>query len=178
MVIDLYLPHRAAAGAIKRQDHAYVSAALMRSVRRRLPHVPDVFPIVGGVIFLVLGLLHAIYTFSDIRHPRRLVPDNPAVAAAMSGSKVRLSRGGTDMWRAWVGFNFSHSLGAVVFGALVACTGDCLRQWAPPSWLLLMFVAIGALYLVLGVRYWFRIPAVGIAMATACFLAAWVTYAF
>ena len=66
----------------------------------------------GGGIFLLLGILHALYTFLDIREPRRLVPQEPSVALAMVESPVRLARGGTTMWRAWVGFNFSHSLGA------------------------------------------------------------------
>ena len=73
--------------------------------------------IIGGSLFALLGLLHALYTFADISRPRRLVPDNPAVIEAMSSSGVRLARGGTTMWRAWVGFNFSHSLGAILFGS-------------------------------------------------------------
>jgi len=72
----------------------------------------------GGGIFLLLGLLHALYTFLDIGRPRRLVPQDPSVARAMAESQPRLARGGATMWRAWVGFNFSHSLGAVLFGGL------------------------------------------------------------
>jgi len=40
----------------------------------------------GGGIFVLLGSLHALYTFLDIRRPRRLVPQDPAVALAMKGS--------------------------------------------------------------------------------------------
>ena len=76
---------------------------------------------VGGGIFVLLGLLHALYTFLDIRRPRRLVPQDPAVALGMTTTPLRLSRGGTTMWRAWVGFNFSHGVGVVLFGVL--CTG-------------------------------------------------------
>jgi hypothetical protein len=74
--------------------------------------------IIGGVVFGVLGALHAIYTALDLRNPRRLVPDDPSVAHAMANSALRLSRGGTDMWRAWIVFNFSHSLGVLLVGAL------------------------------------------------------------
>jgi len=83
----------------------------------------------GGGIFVVLGLLHAIYTFADIRRPRRLVPDDPAVSAAMHRSHLRLARGRTTMWQAWVGFNFSHSLGVVLFGALSVAAGRSSRGW-------------------------------------------------
>ena len=60
--------------------------------------------ILGGVVCGVLGALHAIYTLQDLRKPRRLVPADPSVAQAMANSALRLSRGGTDMWRAWIGF--------------------------------------------------------------------------
>jgi hypothetical protein len=59
--------------------------------------------ILGGSIACVLGGLHAIYTLLDLRNPRWLVPVDPSVAQAMANSALRLSRGGTDMWRAWIG---------------------------------------------------------------------------
>jgi hypothetical protein len=131
---------------------------------------------IGGGIFVVLGLLHALYTFLDIRRPRRLVPDDPAVSAAMARSRVRLARGGTTMWRAWVGFNFSHSLGAVLFGALCIFAAAVTGTVAVPGWTLLLFFAIGLIYLAIGVLYWFRIPIAGIAVATGCLLVAWLNY--
>ena len=132
----------------------------------------------GGGIFVVLGFLHALYTFLDIRKPRRLVPDDPAIAAAMATSKLRLTRGRTTMWKAWVGFNFSHSVGAVLFGGLSIAAGTTFQTLPVPSWVLLLFAAIGAVYLVLAVLYWFRTPIAGIAIATACFLIAWFMYAW
>ena len=88
---------------------------------------------IGGVIFVLLGLLHALYTFLDTRRPRRLVPDDPAVSAAMARSHLRLTRGRTTMWQAWVGFNFSHSLGVVLFGALSTATGAIIAKMAAPG---------------------------------------------
>ena len=130
----------------------------------------------GGLVFALLGLLHGFYTWADTRTPRRLVPDARSVIDAMSSSSVRLSRGGTTMWRAWLGFNFSHSLGAVMFGAGCIAVGLSLRSMALPKAVLLIPVAIGCLYLWLAIRYWFRIPAIGIAVATACFAAGWMMY--
>jgi ABC-type antimicrobial peptide transport system permease subunit len=132
----------------------------------------------GGGIFLVLGLLHALYTFLDIGRPRRLVPQDPSVQAAMAESQLRLARGGTTMWRAWVGFNFSHSLGVVLFGVLCIGAGAAIGSVAIPAWMLLAFVAIGIGYLGLSLLYWFRIPTAGVALGTACLLSAWLTYAF
>lgn len=132
---------------------------------------------IGGGIFALLGCLHALYTFLDLRVPRRIVPDDPAVIAAMARSNVRLARGGTTMWKAWVGFNFSHSLGAVLFGALCIAIGSRLSELALSPVVLLVLPVISAIYLILGVRYWFRVPIAGIAIATACLLAAWLAYA-
>ena len=132
----------------------------------------------GGGIFLLLGILHALYTFLDIREPRRLVPQEPSVALAMAESPLRLARGGTTMWRAWVGFNFSHSLGAMLFGMLCAGAGLVLGTVVLPAWILFVLVLIALIYVGLSVLYWFRIPTMGITLATVCLVIAWLTYAF
>jgi hypothetical protein len=131
----------------------------------------------GGGIFVLLGFLHALYTFLDIRRPRRLVPHDPAVALAMTASFLRLSRGGTTMWRAWVGFNFSHSVGVILLGALCIGAGASFGAIIVPAWILLILVVISFIYLGLSVLYWFRIPTVGIAVASLCLLVAWLMYA-
>ncbi len=127
----------------------------------------------GGAIFIGLGGLHAVYTFLDLRNPRRLVPADPAVARAMANSVVRVSRGGTDMWRAWIGFNFSHSLGVLLLGVIAVCAGLRINL-LPTAIMPAVLTFIGCVYLVLGLRYWFRTPAIGVAIGTACFAAAWV----
>ena|SRR5450432_2676279 len=132
--------------------------------------------VAGGSVFAILGVLHAIYTLADIRRPRRLVPDDAAVIVAMSNSSVRLSRGGTTMWRAWVGFNFSHSVGAVIFGLGCVAMGIWLRSLMLPKGILLIPFAIGCIYLWLAIQYWFRIPVIGIAIGTSCLGAAWILY--
>ena len=136
-----------------------------------------VFLDLGGGIFMLLGLLHALYTYLDIHRPRRLVPQDPAVAIAMAESQLRLARGGTTMWRAWVGFNFSHSLGLVVFGLVCIYAGTMLGKTVLPPVALLVLVAIALIYLGLSVLYWFRIPTLGVALATVCLFVAWIMYA-
>jgi hypothetical protein len=131
---------------------------------------------IGGGIFVVLGLLHAIYTFLDIRDPRRLVPDDSAVSAAMTRSYLRLTGGRTTMWQAWVGFNFSHSLGVVLLGGLCMTMGAITTTMSVPGWVLLLPPAVGLIYVVIGAMYWFRIPIAGAAVGTACLFAAWLTY--
>ena len=115
--------------------------------------------------FGVLGGLHAIYTVLDLRNPRRLVPVDPSVAQAMANSALRLPRGGTDMWRAWIGFNLSHSLGLLLFAALAAWAG--FRVNTLPVGMMPVLSLIGCIYLVLAMRYWFRIPAINNAVVGA-----------
>jgi hypothetical protein len=128
--------------------------------------------ILGGTVFVALGSLHTVYTLLDLRNPRRLVPANPSVAQAMADSALRLSRGRTDMWRAWVGFNFSHSLGVLLYGALAVWAG--FRIKALPASVILVLTMIGCIYLVLALLYWFRSPAIGIAIGTGCFAVAFM----
>lgn len=79
----------------------------------------------------------------------------------------------TSLWNAWIGFNASHGLGVLLFGAtyLLLAVGhmSLLRESPALTWLP---VAGGAAYLALARRYWFRNPLTGISIATACFLAA------
>jgi hypothetical protein len=128
--------------------------------------------ILGGGVFGVLGALHAIYTLLDLRNPRRLVPADPSVAQAMANSAVRLSGGGMDMWRAWIGFNFTHSIGVLLFAALAIWAGARINRL--PAGIMPALTLIGCVYLVIALRYFYRSPAIGIAIGTGCFAAAWV----
>ena len=131
---------------------------------------------IAGLIYGVLGALHAIYTIADLRDPRRIVPDDPAVMAAMQTSKIRLTRGESTMWQGWVGFNLSHSLGALMFSAACFVIAACLRSFAFSPWVLLILAAVSAVYLLIAVQYWFRIPILGTAIATGCLGGAWLMY--
>ena len=132
--------------------------------------------VAGGAIYALLGFLHALYTWQDIARPRRIVPADRAVMEAMAGTGLRLAGNATTMWRAWVGFNFSHSLGAALFGAGCITAGLLLTPGAIPRAALLVPVMVSALYLVMAIKYWFRIPAGGTALATALFALALATY--
>jgi hypothetical protein len=133
----------------------------------------SVLLILGGAVFGVLGALHAIYTLLDLRDPRRLVPVDPLVAQAMANTSLRLSQGATDMWRAWIGFNFSHSLGVLLVGVLAMSTGAQARR-LPVGVIMPALTLIGCVYLVICLLYWFRTPALGVAIGTGCFAAAWL----
>ena len=131
---------------------------------------------IAGTIYGLLGTLHAVYTLRDIRSPRRIVPDDPALITAMQTSKIRITHGESTVWQGWIGFNLSHSLGALMFSAACFTVAACLRRFAFSPWVLLVLAAISAVYLLLAAQYWFRIPILGTAAATACLCAAWLLY--
>jgi hypothetical protein len=131
---------------------------------------------IAGLVYGLLGLLHALYTLLDIRDPRRIVPDDPQVLAAMQASKIRLTRGESTMWEGWVGFNLSHSLGALMLAAACFIVAACFRIFAFSPWALFALACVSAVYLLLAVQYWFRIPIIGTAVATASLSAAWLIY--
>ena len=132
--------------------------------------------ILAGSIYLVLGFVHALYVVLDLWKPSRIVPADAAVITAMQNTHVRLTNGTNTMWRAWVGFNLSHSLGMVLFGAACFTVAICLRVFAFAPWTLLALGLISGGYLAIGLPNWFRVPVWGIALATGALLAAWLLY--
>jgi hypothetical protein len=103
------------------------------------------------------------------------VPGDPNLTEAMRAGTLRLTRE-TTVWRAWIGFNLSHGLGIVLFAGLILYGAlfhfVALRSAAPE--LLLAAPVIASLYLLMSLRYWFRIPAIGSAMGTVLLLAGWI----
>jgi hypothetical protein len=134
------------------------------------------FLVLGGSIFALLGAVHAIYSLMDVRSPRRFAPEDRTVVDAMKSTGVRLSRGRTNMWDAWLGFNLSHGLGAVFFGTVCISAGVYLEALSLPKPVLLVPALVGLMYFALAIRFWFKVPAVGIGAATVFFFAGWLMY--
>jgi hypothetical protein len=123
--------------------------------------------IVCAAIVSLLGTLHLIYTFSG----SKLLPRDPDVIAGMQRVCLVITRE-TTVWRAWIGFNASHSFGAIlfglVFGYLAAAAPDVLFG---SMFLTAVGFAMLAGLVVLAKLYWFSVPFAGVALATACYVA-------
>jgi len=80
----------------------------------------------SGIIF-TLGVVHLVYTFWG----PKLTPRDPALQISMNQISPVISKE-TTMWRAWMGFNATHSMGAIlfglVFGYLALAHGQLLFQ--------------------------------------------------
>jgi hypothetical protein len=129
--------------------------------------------VVGGLMFLVMGVVHGLLTAADVRRPTQFTPKDDAVRIAMRSTTIRFFRARTTVWDAWLGFNLSHSLGLLVFGAATAWLGLNLDRVQPSAALLAMPAVVGLAYVFLAVRFWFYLPALGALAATACFVVAW-----
>jgi len=139
-----------------------------------MPELSRYLYLAGALPFLVLGAAHALATPLAPSDVKGLSPSDPQVAVAMTRSGLRLTRR-TDMWRAWVGFNFSHSLGALVFAAFVFVTGRSASVFATEAHVgVPLAVIVSVVYLALARRYWFRTPVHGCLLAAFLFLAAWI----
>jgi hypothetical protein len=77
----------------------------------------------------------------------------------------------TTMWRAWVGFNASHSYGAILFGAVYGylSLAHSAFLFRSTSLLSLGLLLLGG-YAFLGKRYWFSVPFRGILLATVFYV--------
>ena len=128
----------------------------------------QVLLIVGAAIFGILGTMHLFYTFFTSKFEAH----DSAVTTAMKGSSPILTKE-TTIWNAWIGFNASHSLGAMLVAAVyIPLTVSYFSVIQQSVWFSFLPVLIGLSYLVLAKKYWFRIPFVGILVSTACFTGA------
>lgn len=128
------------------------------------------FFILGSLPFIVLGFAHGVYTWIERTRPFRLTPRKPEVREAMQDSTMNIHPS-TNMWRAWLGFNFSHSLGAVAFGIIyLTLTLTDFTVIASNPLLLGLPVAFSGTFLLLAWRYWFTTPLVGIGIGFGCFV--------
>jgi hypothetical protein len=124
--------------------------------------------IIGFSIFALLGSIHLLYTF----YSNKFEAYDSLVTQAMKGTTIILTKE-TTLWKAWIGFNASHSLGvmfiAFIYITLASKYFDVIEQSLLLS---LLPILIGLSYLFLAKVYWFSTPFIGISIATICFVAA------
>jgi len=123
--------------------------------------------VLSAGIVLTLGVVHLIYTFWG----PSLTPRDPALRITMSQIAPVITKE-TTMWRCWVGFNASHSMGLIlfglVFGFLALAHGQLLFQ---SRFLLVVGLAMLGGLAVLCKVYFFGVPLAGISISFACYLA-------
>jgi len=128
--------------------------------------LPRILVASSSAIMLMLGGIHLFYTFWG----NKLLPRDPALQAAMSAAHMVIS-GETTVWRAWIGFNASHSICAaffgLVFGYLAIAHPELLFR---STYLQFLGLAVLAGFVMLARFYWFSIPFFGVSFALACYV--------
>jgi hypothetical protein len=123
--------------------------------------------VLSASIVLTLGVVHLIYTFWG----RSLTPRDPTLQISMSQIAPAITKE-TTMWRCWVGFNASHSMGLIlfglVFGFLALAHGQLLFH---SRFLLVVGLAMLGGMAVLCKVYFFSVPLTGISISFGCYLA-------
>jgi hypothetical protein len=118
-------------------------------------------------IVLTLGVLHLVYTFWG----PSLTPRDPALQISMSQSSPIITNE-TTMWRCWVGFNASHSMGLILFGLVFGYLALAHGQFLFRSpFLLVVGLAMLGGFVVLCKVYFFSWPLTGVSISLACYVA-------
>jgi hypothetical protein len=124
--------------------------------------------IIGASVFGILGIIHLLYTFLTNKFEAR----DSSVTKAMKRTSPVLTKE-TSVWGAWVGFNASHSLGAMLVAAVYIPLATSYFNIIQQSvWFSILPTLVGLSYLVLAKKYWFRIPFYGVLVSTLCFVGA------
>jgi hypothetical protein len=125
---------------------------------------------ISALIIFTLGVLHLWITFRG----NKLHPRDAELEARLRETSPILTRQ-TTMWRAWVGFNASHSFGAIFFGAVYGYLAVAQSHFLfHDRFLLLVGLLLLLGYVFLARRYWFSVPFRGIVAATVLYVAALV----
>ena len=124
---------------------------------------------IGAGLFLLLGTMHGILTLQSKPDRGPMMPTDPHVRAAMSevGGLGLAPELRSTLYKAWIGFNYSHSLGVVaVAGIVLWHVIDDFAAAVDQAWFIALIVAAPISYFVLAVKYWFAKPRDGIALGT------------
>lgn len=124
----------------------------------------------GSMTIGLLGLVHLLYTFRTNKFEPR---DKEVGLRLREISPVITSE--TTMWKAWVGFNASHSLGAMLFAAVFGYLALFELEFllSSPFLVALSLVTLASLF-VLARSFWFSVPFYGISISMTLFAAGYV----
>lgn len=122
-------------------------------------------------ILLTLGTLHLVFTF----YGDKLLPRDATLIPHMQQTHMVITRE-TTVWKAWIGFNASHSMSAMLFGLFygwLALMQPALLFGSP--FLIGLGLATLGGFCVLGKLYWFSVPFAGICLALGAYLTAFAS---
>jgi|HubBroStandDraft_2_1064218.scaffolds.fasta_scaffold53446_2 hypothetical protein len=120
----------------------------------------------GAALVLAMGTGHLWLTFFS----RAFSPRDAELEARMQTAPVFFNKQ-MLLGKSWTGFNASHSMGPMLFGLIYGYLALIYPVFLLQSHFLMTLGAVTLLfYLFLAWRYWFYLPLMGIALASACYV--------
>ncbi|MFO7525532.1 MAG: hypothetical protein R6W68_08770 [Ignavibacteriaceae bacterium] len=124
----------------------------------------------GSIIIAVLGSLHLYYTFFTNKFSSR----NEKVLEEMKSSYPILTNEMT-MWKGWISFNATHSIGAVFIGVInFYLTLNYFEVLQYDHFFFLFSIFTMGFYLWLAKKYWFKTIFTGVLVVLLCFIASYI----
>ena len=124
----------------------------------------------GSLVIATFGSMHLYYTFFSNKFSSR----NEAMVEAMKTSSPILTKE-TTMWKAWIGFNASHSSGAIFIGLVNLYLAANYFEVLKSDHVFFIFnILTAGFYVWLAKKYWFRIPFTGIVITFSCYLIGYI----
>ncbi len=132
-----------------------------------MPALASLLIAASAAIPLTLGALHLFYTYRG----RMLFPRDEDLVESMKRTALVITRE-TTVWRAWIGFNTTHSMSLILFGLFYGWIALAAPSLLLSSWFL-MLLGFGTLaaFIALARRYFFSVPFKGVVVATALYVA-------
>lgn len=120
----------------------------------------------GSIIFIFLGGIHLIYTFFTNKFSSK----NSRLMKEMKSSHPILTKE-TTMWKAWVGFNASHSVGILFIGIInLYVAFQYYEIFQSDHFFHILNISTVGLFVWLGKKYWFKIPFIGAVITLAFYI--------
>jgi hypothetical protein len=133
----------------------------------KVMNVKTILMVISAAVILLLGLVHLLYTFWG----PKLLPADPQLVDAMKAVPLVITRE-TTVWKAWLGFNASHSMAGILFGLVYGYLALAQPAVLDGS---LFLQGVGLLtlagLLLLCWNFWFSVPLAGISISLACYAA-------
>lgn len=124
--------------------------------------------IAGSVIIGLMGLSHLRATLGTTK----LHPKDEQLVKDMQSSTLQISDE-LNMWKAWIGFNATHSAGTIFIGIINLYLACKQPEFLKSScFLLLLTVITSAFYVWVAARYWMKAVKILLMIAFACFAVA------
>ena len=129
---------------------------------------------IGSLILVILGAIHIFYTFFSNKFSSK----NKNLISEMKSSSPILTKE-TTMWRAWIGFNASHSSGVIFIGILNFFLAiKYFTTFQSEHFFFIFNILTITFYVWLAKKFWFRIPFIGISLTFICYVVSYCLILF